>query len=826
MLNWFKRTPPSADKAAASGASARGTAPGPALDVQASAIEQQRGNALLDEGRLEEAVASYRRAVLLDPSSIASWVNLGYVLKELGYMPDAQEALSRAVALDATQFDAHFMLGLLAREQHDLPAAVMHLSRALALQPSSSLVRVELCVTAFQDGQMDLASRTVQEGIRLEPMVADFHYLAGNLLSHERRHDEAIACFERALALQPSHASALHNLGQAMRASGRLDGAVASFRKAISLNGNYGQAHASLAAALNEMGQLDEAIASCQKALAIDPGDVDALNNLGNAQQAQGLLPQAIETYNLAIKLQPGHGDALGNMGLALHAQGRYDEAVDYFRRALAIAPANALTHNNLGNTLQKQNRLDEAISSYERALAQDPGLAQAHSNIAGARHTQGEHALAIASWREALRIKPDFLDAWSNMLYALNFLPGCTPAQYLEEARKFGDAAASSARPWRNWPALAAEGERPLRVGFVSGDLRAHPVGLFLESIIAHLDYSRIELVAYSNFPQEDKLTARIKPAFVRWNSIVGMSDEAAATLVRSDVIDVLLDLSGHTAHNRLPLFAWKAAPVQASWLGYFSSTGVPGVDYLVADEVGVPQTCQAQFTENIWYLPDTRLCFTAPVFDDIVPGTLPALSNGRVTFGCFQNMIKLNDEVLELWGRLFRAIPDALLRLQSKQMSEPALREQLLVRLEGVGIDRGKVTLIGPIDRREFLKAHRDVDIMLDTFPGTGGTTTCEALWMGVPTMTLAGDTLLARQGASLLSCAGLADWVAQSPAEFVERLAAHCHDLDALASLRSRLRAQALASPLFDAPLFASRFQLALEQMRRRRAEAVGS
>jgi len=826
MLNWFKRTPPSAGKPAAADAPAPGMGPGPVADVQAGAVEQQRGNALLDEGRLEDAVTCYRRAVLLDPTSTGSWVNLGFVLKELGRTPDAREALNRAVALDARQFDAHFMLGILAREQPDLPAAITHLSRALELQPSASMVRAELCMAAFQVGQMDLASRTVQEGIRLEPTVADFHYLAGNLLSHERRHDEAIACFEQALALDPSHASALHNLGQAMRACGRLDGAVASFRKAISLNGAYGQAHASLAAALTETGLLDEAIASCRKALAIDPGDVDALNNLGNAQQAQGLLPQAIETYHRAIKIQPGHVDALGNMGLALHAQGRYDEAVDYFSRVLAVAPDNALTHNNLGNTLQKQNRLDEAVGSYERALAQDPALAEAHSNIAGARHTQGEHALAIASWREALRIKPDFLDAWSNMLYALNFLPGCTPVQYLDEARKFGDAAAAHARPWRNWPAPAAGGERPLRVGFVSGDLRAHPVGLFLESIIAHLDYSRIELVAYSNFPLEDKLTGRIKPTFARWNSIIGMSDEHAATLVRSDAIDVLLDLSGHTAHNRLPLFAWKPAPVQASWLGYFSSTGVPGMDYLLADEVGVPQTCQAHFTENIWYLPDTRLCFTAPLFDDIVPGALPALSSGRVTFGCFQNMIKLNDEVLELWGRLFRAMPDALLRLQSKQMSELALREKLLLRLEGVGIDRSKVTLIGPIDRREFLKAHRDVDIMLDTFPGTGGTTTCEALWMGVPTMTLAGVTLLARQGASLLSCAGLANWVAQSPAEFVERLACHCSDLDALAFLRSRLRSQALSSPLFNAPLFAARFQLALEQMRRLQAGATGS
>ncbi|MBC7437929.1 MAG: tetratricopeptide repeat protein [Bdellovibrionales bacterium] len=788
-----------------------------AVDVPAGAAEQQRGNALLDQGRLEEAATCYCRATLLDPTSVAGWVNLGFVLKELGRATDAADALNRAVALDATQFDANFMLGLLAQEQRDVPGAIRHFSRALELQPSSSMVSTELCTAAFQDGQMALATRTVQHGLRLDPMSAELHYLAGNLLSHEGRHDEAIASFERALAIAPVHPPSLHNLGQALRARGRLDEAVASFRKAISLNSAYGQAHASLAAALTAQGRLQEAIASCRQALALDPRDLDALNNLGNAQQAQGLLPQAIDTYGQALALQPEHLDSLGNMGLALHAQGRYDEAAGYFRRVLAIAPSHALAHNNLGNTLQKQNRLDEAVSSYQRALAADPSLAQAHSNIAGARHTQGEHALAIASWRDALRIQPDYFDAWSNLLYALNFLPGCTPAEYLKEARRFGAAVSASARPWRSWLADAGRAKRPLRVGLVSGDLRAHPVGLFLESIIAHLDFSRIELVAYSNFPQEDQLTARIKPAFARWHSIVGLSDEAAATLIHDDAVDVLLDLSGHTAYNRLPLFAWKPAPVQASWLGYFSSTGVPGMDYLLADEVGVPPACQAQFTEAVWYLPDTRLCFTAPAFDDIAPGALPALSSGRVTFGCFQNMIKLNDQVLALWGQLFKAMPDALLCHQSKQMREPALREQLLLRLEAVGIERSKTTLIGPVDRRAFLKAHNGVDIMLDTFPGTGGTTTCEALWMGVPTMTLAGDSLLARQGASLLNCAGLAGWVAQSPAEFVGQLAAHGSDRQALSSLRARLRAQALASPLFNASLFAGRLQQALEQMR---------
>ena len=254
--------------------------------------------------------------------------------------------------------------------------------------------------------------------------------------------------------------------------------------------------------------------------------------------------------------------------------------------------------------------------------------------------------------------------------------------------------------------------------------------MGFFLESILAHLNPARVELVAYPTQLQEGALTARIKPRFSAWKPIAGLCDKTAARKIHEDGIHILIDLAGHTAHNRLPVFAWKPAPVQVSWLGYFASTGVPGMDYLLADPVSVPESHREHFTETVWYLPDTRLCFTAPAANEnLVPTPLPATRNGYVTFGCFQRLSKLNDRVLALWGRIFQELPQSRLRLQNKEMNSPVVREQLQQRLASVGIGAEHVIIKGSVPRRDYLAAHAEVDIILDTFPYPGRTTTCEA-------------------------------------------------------------------------------------------------
>ncbi len=847
MLNWLKRafgdaaSPPSipsaadsapAAQAAASPIAASPTAIAPADAAAQAAAELQRGNRLLDEGRLAEAIVAYEASAGLAPAT-ASLVNLGFALKEVGRLDEARARLAQAVALDARQFDARYLLGAVALALGEPGAAVPHLREALALEPGSDVAALDLCTALHGAGDAEAAMAAAREAAARHPGVADFHFILGNLLAEQGAHADAISRFEQALRLRPGHPETLHNLGVALHSAGRLADAAAALRESIALRGSDARAHGALASVLIAQGRAAEAVAQAQEAVAHAPGDADAHNVLGNALQAQGLLDAAIARYRQAILLAPGHAKAHSNLGMALMGQGLLADAQSSFQRALDLQPGDANTLNNLGNLLQRRDRFTEATAAYRQALEREPGMADAWSNLAGALQTCGEHEEAIACWRQALALKPDFFSAWSNMLFGLSFLPSCTPDAYLAEARAFGAAVAARARPDALPPHPAPlqdlggdEGaRRPLRLGLVSGDLREHPVGFFIEGVLAHLPADAFTLHAYSTSLRDDRLTQRLRPRFAVWRSLVGVPDEDAAAQVRADGIDILIDLAGHTADNRLPLFAWRAAPVQLSWPGYFASTGVPGMDWFLADAAGVPPDHETHFSERIHRLPETRLCLTAPAAATALPvSPLPALARGHLTFGCFQNMTKLGEPVLALWARVLAALPSSRLRLQSRQMADAALRERLLARLARQGVHASRVDLLGPTSRQDYLAAHAEVDIMLDTFPFTGGTTTCESLWMGVPTLTLAGQTLLARQGVSLLGAAGLPDWVAADADAYVARAVAAASDLPALAALRSGLRAQVLASPVFDTPLFAARLAEALQTVWRQRPAAT--
>lgn len=557
-----------------------------------------------------------------------------------------------------------------------------------------------------------------------------------------------------------------------------------------------------------------DGLPALRNAVELQPTDALAHSNLGNALKDLGQLEEAVVSYRRALKLKPDLAGIHYNLGLALMDSGKIDSALASYRQALALKPDYAEAYNDAGNALGRLGQLDAALASYRRALTLQPDYAEAHYNLGNALQDLGQLEAALSSYRRALEIKPDLAKAHSNLLFALNYSANYTPAYCLERALQFGQMASGKAlRHFTAWQ-CPSQSER-LRVGIVSGDLRSHPVGYFLESLVAQLDATRIELIAYPTHVKEDALTARIKPYFAAWKPLTALSDEAAARLIHADGVHVLLDLSGHSRYNRLPIFAWKPAPLQASWLGYFATTGMAEMDYFLADHVGVPETAREHFTEAIYYLPDTRLCFTPPQ-PDLPVAPLPALNNDRITFGCFQNLSKVNDKVLATWAKIFAALPNARLRMQCPQLSEPAQMAQMTERLRRHGIDPGRVAMYGLSPREAYLSAHAGVDLILDTFPFPGGTTTCEALWMGVPTLTLAGDNLLARQGASLLMAAGLSEWVAVSEAEYITKAISLASDLSGLARLRATLRPSVLASPLFDAARFARNFETALRGM----------
>lgn len=794
-----------------------------AFEAAPSPIEHdpaRRGIDLLEAGRLVEALDAFRAAVERDPERASYRVNLAYALQETGNDPEALVHLQRAVALDEGSFDARFMLGSALERRGEPLAASEQLQRAVVLRPDFEPAHAQLCRLLAAAGRPEAAREAIDRALALNPDNADFHHYRGNLLLTEG--DAAGAClhFERALALQPDYAEVHANLGLALNALQDEERAIANLQRALSLNPLLGEAALSLAAIFKSHGQLDNAAGVLQEFVNRSPHHAEALNQLGIMLQEQGRLDRAIACYEQAIELAPNLPGAYGNLGLALYEHGKVSEAIVVYRRGLAVQPL-ATIHDNLAIALQRQGAVDEAIQHYREALELDPDNLNTRCNLGAAlADGQGPRA-AITAYREILAVRPEHLVAHSNLLFNLTYDENCSVAGYLEEARRFDAKLTCEPLPPVAMDAAAGR-SRPLRVGLVSGDLRGHPVGYFLEGVLEHLDTERFSLYAYATSPTEDELTARIKPRFARWRLIKGESDEAAARAVRADKIDILIDLAGHTGQNRLPVFGWRPAPVQLTWLGYFASTGVSAVDYVIADPVSVPEGAEGEFTERVWRLPDTRLCYTPPGSSPAV-APLPAGTRGYPTLGCFQRVPKINDRVLTLWGRVFAAVPDARLLLQSQQFARPRFIEDMLRRLADVGIDTSRVTIRPPAHREAYLASYADVDVVLDTFPYTGGTTTCEALWMGVPTLTLKGGSMLGRQGEALLSAAGLSDWVARDEDDYVRKAVRMTTDREGLARLRSKLREQVRLSPLCDARQFAGHLAAALQGMWQERLRA---
>lgn len=802
LFTWAKRAAKPAEAPAPDGAATE-----TARRIRA-AEAAKAGAALLDAQDFSGACKAFHEALALDAESASHCVNLAYALQQCGLEAEALPHLQQAVMLDPGSFDARYMLSSALEKLPDLFGAAEQLQAAIVLRPEFDQAHADLCRVLALSGDTETARVAITAATSRSPGNADLHRALGNLCMTENEPRAALESYARALVLRPGDPTTLANQGWALVALKRYDEAQAALEAALAIAPDLVEAHIKLGLTFKAQERFVEASASLERALKLRPEHAEAINHLGIVQQQQGLLDVAIVSYRRAIALAPDLPGGYANLGLALYEQGDVAQAIVVYRQGLAIRPV-AEIHDNLAIALQKRGHVDEAIEHYYKALALQPDNLNTQCNLAAALADGGGPREAIAAYRQILELHPGHMVAHSNLLFNLSVDEHCSSAEYLAEARRFDRKLVGPAS--KPSGVLASADGRRLRIGLVSGDLRIHPVGYFLEGILRHLDARKFELCAYPTIAKQDELTARIKPLFSVWRLLKGLSDEAAAEAICADRIDILLDLAGHTGDNRLPVFGMRPAPVQVSWLGYFASTGVSAIDYVLADEVCVPPGNEHLFTEKVWRMPETRLCFTPPV-DPSAPdvSALPALQRGHITFGCFQRLPKINDAVLGLWQQVFEALPNARLLLQSHQTGRPVYVEQILGRLAAFGISRDRVVVRGPAPRQAYLESYCEVDIVLDTFPYTGGTTTCEALWMGVPTLTLTGESMIARQGVALLSAAELADWVADSPAQYVRKAVAFGSDLAALSRLRSSLRERIQTTSLFDVRLFAQRLE----------------
>ena len=640
----------------------------------------------------------------------------------------------------------------------------------------------------------------------------------GNQFLDRNLLNDAQVCYRRGIQIDPSDAASYASLGFVLGELGRASESQEVLVKAIALNANDFDSHYMLGNLASKRAELTIAIEHYQSALSIHEDFVVCRRDLCIALARVGRTQEARKMLNEGNAFPPNSPQLhffSGNLHLA---EGEVAAAISAFQTASSLNGQDASILLNLGVAQFRQRDIYASMATYLRIIEFDPDNVQAHANIAAVYQMMGKLDLAVPSYRRALDINPNYLNAHQNLLYALTYYPACKPDEYLEAAKRYGEKVRAFAKRFSHWQSLPYRAQtRPLRVGFVSGDLRSHPVGNFLEGVLAHIDPAKLSLVAYSNSVKEDELSVRIKPLFTEWTIVTTMADNLLAEKIHADKIDILIDLAGYTENSRLSVFAWKPAPVQVAWLGYWASTGLLEMDYILVDEVSVPPIGQQFFSEKLWHLPHTRLCLTPPNESAASALTeLPALRNGYITYCSYQTLTKMSDASLSAWSKVLAEVPTARLRLQNWELSYPEALEDIRRRLSAVKIDLHRVDIHGGSSRDAYFGSYAEVDLVLDTFPFPGGTTTAEAIWMGVPTVTLAGASLVARQGVSMLHCVGLQDFVADSEAEYVEFAVQHARQLDRLTLVRATLRSRAHESPLFNAERFSRNLECALIEM----------
>ena len=611
-------------------------------------------------------------------------------------------------------------------------------------------------------------------------------------------------------------AAALHAQAEKHWEKGDVRAAVGLLEQAVALKPlEAGYWHA-LGAAYLELEVFDQAERCCRRAVELDARHAKALANLGAVLQRKGAYEEAVQRYRDAVEADPELGQAWFNLGTLLLNQGRHAEAVEPLETAVALEAGRAEWRSALGSAYDRSGRPLEAIATFETALQLDPELAMAHEGLAICRVNIGQVESAIPSFRRALELNPAGHTACSNMLFALNYRLGEAPEAVFREHLAWGQR--YGAGPQRRRHANNADPARVLRMGYISPDFRSHAVAHFVKPVLAHHDRSRFHVVCYSDAEMEDPMTGQLCALAHAWHRTTWQKNEELAKQITEDGIDVLVDLAGHTSGGqRMLLFASKPAPVQVSWLGYPNTTGLAAMDYRFTDAIADPEGETDRFhTETLVRLPHGFLCYGAPS-DSPPVGEPPRLAAGHVTFGCFNNLSKLTPGVLALWAQLLARVPGARLALKSFGLAGESVRQALRERFAALGVGPERLEILPPeVSFTGHLARYGAVDIGLDTYPYNGTTTTCEALWMGVPVMTLAGKTHVSRVGSSILQRVGLGELVARSAEEYLETAARLAAGAGRLRELRAGMRARMQASPLLDARSFTGHVEAAYRAM----------
>ena len=712
-------------------------------------------------------------------------MKLALVHHEAGRLREAGELYKKILLIDPENADALHFSGLAAHQSGQTEVAISLMTRAIEREPRRASYFLNLGQVLETSGECDRAIEHYRQAISLDVDLEAAHYKLGIALMREGNPGGAALSFSQALRIRPASHEATSGLGNALHKLGRLDQSIICYRTAISLSPTYVEAHNNLGTVLQELGRFDEAIASYHQALSHNPDSAEAHSNLGTALRSSGNFEEAAQSCQKAIALRTDDAQAHLNLANAYKDLGLLSKAVGSYRQAITLAPAYALAHTNLAETLVEQGKIEAAVESYQKAIALETARGTAYSNLLYLYSFTGHVSPAA---------ERAFAEGWEKIMLT---------AEERASARQ------------RAFPVQSREG-RKLRLGIVSAELGSHPVAVFLQSFLDELDRSRFHLTLLPTVGWSGPRAEHFRQLADRYIHLIGVPDAQASELIRAEQIDVLIDTTGHTSNCRLGIFAHRAAPVQCSYIGYWSTTGLTEMDWYITDENYSAQ-CDAHFTERLWKLPQMAHVYTG---EQSLPESAWAPEpDGALWLGSFNKYSKIREETLRLWAKVMNAIPNAKLLLEDRTVYEAETHDRILTTLSAHGVAPERVTFLPPVPSHVFaqhMALYDRLDIALDTIPFNSGTTAFDALWMGVPLVALEGNRVGGRMASSIVRALGRPEWAAQNEEGYVAIVAALASDIEGRKEFRKSQRARMISSPLCDAKRLARSLEAALEAM----------
>jgi predicted O-linked N-acetylglucosamine transferase (SPINDLY family) len=667
----------------------------------------------------------------------------------------------------------------------------------------------------FINNELKNSLEVYQESVRCDPDNGDAWCGLGTAHRQLLQLEDARRCYDRALEIDPANLHALTNLGEWHLVKGETTAALACFERVLEQAPLFHDALGNRIAALIECGKLVEAEITAMQAVAHYPGSAALQVNLGIVLERCGKPKLALKAYQKALELQPDNPEAKCNLAILQGNGAALRNSVNFIRRTIELRGASAYLQRLLAIALQHEGRLTEAEAACRDLLERHPEDFLGWESLAGCISARGDPALSVEYHQKALALGLDDHGVYSCIAAESTYISGLTPEALFQRHLAW---AGRHEQPllenhYRHTP--SSQEKTHLKIGYVSGDFASHPVGFLLRGILQRHDHAEFEIHCFQTSFVADELTAILRAQGDRWHDAAMLSHVELAGLIHEQGIDILVDLSGHTAFNRLPVFAMRPAPVQATWIGYFHSTGLRSIDYFITDPHTTPPGARQFFSEIPVWLPHSRFCYTPPEFAPEVSES-PCGRNGYVTFGSFNRTSKLTDPVVAAWSRIMTQVPDAKLILKAREFSDAETAERLRQRFEGNGLAPDRLILRQASDHVRMFEEYADVDIALDTFPFNGGMTTLEALWMGVPVVALAGHSVASRQSVSILANIGHEELIFPDVASYVAGAVALARDSGRITHLRGAMRGRMSLSPLCDAKTFTHDLEVLYRQM----------